>query len=351
MNIGGTIRKNRKMQNLTQEQMANRLGVSAPAVNKWENGMSYPDIMLLAPLARLLKINIDTLLSFQEELSEMEIGQFINELSEEAYSAGFEEAFRHAEEKIREYPNCEKLILWTAQVMNGFLIMNGNDLKEKQVYENKILSWFEKVMVSEDVELAKGAQIYLTQNLIRKDKFEEAQKMLDKIPPLGFDKRSAQIQVYEGQGDYESAYRTLDEMLYQKITEVNTVLMHDISILCRQKEYEEALSYAQLMEKVSELFVLGSYIKYAAYFTIYAEMGRKEKALENLEAMFDEFDIMGKTKESNLYKHMKFKEDAGIEKMKGMILKSFDTDASMDFIREEPRFIKLKERIINEENK
>lgn len=40
MNIGETIRKNRKMQNLTQEQMANRLGVSAPAVNKWENGDS-----------------------------------------------------------------------------------------------------------------------------------------------------------------------------------------------------------------------------------------------------------------------------------------------------------------------
>lgn len=40
MNIGETIRKYRKDRNLTQEEMANRLGVTAPAVNKWENGVS-----------------------------------------------------------------------------------------------------------------------------------------------------------------------------------------------------------------------------------------------------------------------------------------------------------------------
>ena len=49
MSIGKVIRKYRKAQNMTQEEMAGRLGVTAPAVNKWENENSYPDIMLLAP--------------------------------------------------------------------------------------------------------------------------------------------------------------------------------------------------------------------------------------------------------------------------------------------------------------
>lgn len=40
MKIGEIIRKYRKEKNLTQEEMANRLGVTAPAVNKWENGGS-----------------------------------------------------------------------------------------------------------------------------------------------------------------------------------------------------------------------------------------------------------------------------------------------------------------------
>jgi putative transcriptional regulator len=42
MRINEVIRKYRKAANLTQEQVANYLGVTAPAVNKWENGISYP---------------------------------------------------------------------------------------------------------------------------------------------------------------------------------------------------------------------------------------------------------------------------------------------------------------------
>ena len=38
MQIGEIIRKYRKEKNMTQEEMANRLGVTAPAVNKWERG-------------------------------------------------------------------------------------------------------------------------------------------------------------------------------------------------------------------------------------------------------------------------------------------------------------------------
>lgn len=40
MNIGAVIKKYRKEVGITQEEMANRLGVTTPAVNKWENGVS-----------------------------------------------------------------------------------------------------------------------------------------------------------------------------------------------------------------------------------------------------------------------------------------------------------------------
>lgn len=40
MNIGTVIKKYRKEAGITQEEMANRLGVTTPAVNKWENGVS-----------------------------------------------------------------------------------------------------------------------------------------------------------------------------------------------------------------------------------------------------------------------------------------------------------------------
>ena len=82
MQIGKNIRKYRKEKGMTQEEMANRLGVTTPAVNKWENENSYPDISLLPPIARLLEISLDTLLSFQEELTKDEIASIVIEINQ-----------------------------------------------------------------------------------------------------------------------------------------------------------------------------------------------------------------------------------------------------------------------------
>lgn len=80
MRLNEQIREYRKKAGLTQEQVANYLGVSTPAVNKWESGSTFPDITLLAPLARLLKIDLNTLFTFHESLSKEEIGRFCNEV-------------------------------------------------------------------------------------------------------------------------------------------------------------------------------------------------------------------------------------------------------------------------------
>ena len=77
MNIGRIIRKYRKEMGITQEEMAARLGVTTPAVNKWENGNTLPDIGLVAPIARLLGISTDELLSFKEDLTDEEVNIFI----------------------------------------------------------------------------------------------------------------------------------------------------------------------------------------------------------------------------------------------------------------------------------
>lgn len=53
MKISEVIRNYRKKENFTQEQVTNYLNISAPTVNKWGNGISYPDITLLAHLAHV----------------------------------------------------------------------------------------------------------------------------------------------------------------------------------------------------------------------------------------------------------------------------------------------------------
>ena len=61
--LGKRIAQYRKARGLTQEAMAQALGVSPQAVSKWEVGASCPDILLLPQLSNLLGVSVDTLLS------------------------------------------------------------------------------------------------------------------------------------------------------------------------------------------------------------------------------------------------------------------------------------------------
>ncbi len=60
--IGNFISFLRKEQNLTQRELAERLGVTDRAVSKWENGRGLPDLSLLVPLCEALGISVNELL-------------------------------------------------------------------------------------------------------------------------------------------------------------------------------------------------------------------------------------------------------------------------------------------------
>lgn len=65
--IGSRIAQKRKALGLTQEELAQQLGVSSQAVSKWENDISCPDITLLPALAKALGCTTDALLSGKED--------------------------------------------------------------------------------------------------------------------------------------------------------------------------------------------------------------------------------------------------------------------------------------------
>ncbi len=69
MSLSGNIKRLRLEKNLTQEQLAAKLGVSAQAVSKWETSETYPDGALLIPLANELEVSLDEL--FGNELVTM----------------------------------------------------------------------------------------------------------------------------------------------------------------------------------------------------------------------------------------------------------------------------------------
>lgn len=64
--LGEFIAQQRKAQNMTQKDLAEKLHITDKAVSKWERGLSYPDVTLLEPLAAALGLGIEELMACKE---------------------------------------------------------------------------------------------------------------------------------------------------------------------------------------------------------------------------------------------------------------------------------------------
>lgn len=82
LNIGENIRSCRRKMNLTQEQLAEKLGVSFQSVSRWENDLTYPDMELLPALMGIFGVTADELLGISEARKEQEAEEIIRELVE-----------------------------------------------------------------------------------------------------------------------------------------------------------------------------------------------------------------------------------------------------------------------------
>ena len=70
MKIGKIIKKLRKERDISQEKLADYLGISYQAISKWENGTSLPDITLIVPLANFFCVSADELFSLNEQITD-----------------------------------------------------------------------------------------------------------------------------------------------------------------------------------------------------------------------------------------------------------------------------------------
>ena len=103
MELYNNIRDYRKKANLTQEQLAEAMGVTGASVSKWENGQSAPDLGLLTELADFFGISVDALLGHrvrEDRLVELE-----HQVEELVKQGNLEEACTLAEQILRNYPN------------------------------------------------------------------------------------------------------------------------------------------------------------------------------------------------------------------------------------------------------
>ena len=260
MKINEMIRERHIAKKLTQEQMAGYLGVTAPAVNKWEKGTSYPDITLLPALARLLDTDLNTLLSFQEDLSDREIALFLNELSE---------------------------------------------LSEKEGVE----TLYVRALNSSDSAIQNQAKAMLISRYMGRKEYERAQELLNSLPEQDFfDKKQIQVNLLIELGKMGEAAKAAEEKLLSATNEIHATLMSLMEIAIKEDRIDDAEYIANVSKKGADLFDLWEYNSYVAHFQLYLVTKQRKKVLKILVSMLKSLTHKWEINQSPLYRHIKTKE-------------------------------------------
>lgn len=335
MKIGDVIRSYRKNKNLTQEEMARRLGVTAPAVNKWENNVSLPDITLLAPIARLLETTPDTLLSFREELSQEEINAVVQEADAKFQKTSYEEAFEFCRNKIRQYPGCHRLALQLAAALDGWRILKAiPDSQQTGIYDREILEWYEQALQSEEPETKERAADSLFSYYFRREDYEKAEKYLEYFSRTDPVKKIHKALLSEKKGCRNAAYKEYEELLLQTGNVAEMVLGGMFSLAEKDGNLEMAELFVQKMISLSALFETGRYHQLTPKLSLALMKKDREGTKACMEKLLEAVDEIDAYRNSRLYSHLEFKplSPEFTEQMKATLKESFRKDPVYGFV-------------------
>lgn len=90
LTIGENIRNFRKKNDLTQEDLADRLGVTYQSISRWENGTTYPDLELMPAIAEILAVTVDELLGMPQIQKEKRAAETFDELRRECMKHNYD---------------------------------------------------------------------------------------------------------------------------------------------------------------------------------------------------------------------------------------------------------------------
>lgn len=354
MKINEIIRERRLSLGLTQEQIANYLGVSTPAVNKWERGQSYPDITILPALARLLGTDLNTLLCFKENLTEQEIGHFANELVKIAERESIQTAFELAMNKIREYPNCDELILTVALTLDGLISMfqNDNDFVPTELAEN-IEKLYQRAASSKDSAISTRAQSLLVSKYMNRGELDKAESMLNELPDQPpYNKKQLQANLCMMQNQLDEAAEIIERKLLSETSDINMYLFTLTEIALKQGKNDDAAHFADVCQKFAEIFDLWEFSSYVAHFQIAAAEQDAEKCMAVLNKMIPALLAPWDVSASPLYRHIPKREHRD-NMARGILSKILAALENPDedeyaFLRKSPDFREFLDKIKSE---
>jgi transcriptional regulator with XRE-family HTH domain len=282
MEIGKKIYELRKSNQITQEQLAKAIGVSTPAVCKWETGASLPDISLLAPIARILHTNLDDLLSFHEHLSEAELSNITEHMKDTAYQNGLDAAMELGEKYLKEYPNNEELKLRIA--MGPSLLAYAADKKyieddEKyQTLVNRYTTMLEELTNSKDDTIRLASTFAVAGRYMGSQRIEEAEIMLKIMPPQEYDVSHMFPALYLAKGDLENSLEYAQKNMLKDVQNTLLDIRVQYSVYQKKKQYDKALKCAKDFFAIVKIFDFITMSKNELLVDIYLTMNEPKQA-------------------------------------------------------------------------
>ncbi len=278
--FGKRICRLRKQANMTQRELANLLGISEPAVCKWETDSSMPDIMLLAPLARALHTDLNTLLSYEETVSLEQVKEFADTAEEIGRTEGSDAAMRYWKEKLREYPNSELFTMVCARWITKVQIQGETTEEQMQILEGLLL----RLCKSEMAEMKCEAKRYLASFYITGQRFEEAETILSTLPDFDFNARHLKALLLYVKKDYEVARKECEQFLFECVQNALICLSRLAGIAEATKDSEKERMYAEMMCRMEQELGIPFYRGAMQLMDYFLRSGEEEEAAKCFEA-------------------------------------------------------------------
>ena len=322
------------------------VGVSTPAVSKWETNSSYPDITMLAPIARALDTNVDTLLSFNSKLTDEQSAAFAAEVASMAQKEGGQAALKRMNQILHTYPENPMLQFQMSAVLIRFPTQSDAEKEPNRQYAKKML---EVVIESGSAQLFSQAVYLLAALCLEDNELDRAQELLARMPAPSPDAQLMKAALYERRGNMKEAKLTVQTSLYLAFQKVETCLGKLVS----RNYVPETAAALHICEVHRQIAVLMAY-PYAMSDLMFAEVylrdGNLEAASEQILSLAESLHGEVKAWGDELFSELEM--SAGqmnetLHFMRKMVCDSLKTDKMFEPLRENVKYKKAMDLLLS----
>ena len=248
--LSDNIRSLRKARNLTQEQLAEALGVTAGAVYKWEARLSLPELPMLVQMADFFDTSVDALIGYiiKDNRQDATLARLMDLRHAKDVTRGVDEA----EKAVMRYPNCFAIVYQAAVMMKVFgLEQNDKALAARaiELYERALLL-MEQNNDSEISELTIHVDIAECDLMLGHK--EKALETLKANNPMGLNNTMIGMWAITHCGRAEEAENYLSRALLENVSRLFTMTMGFLTLYDKQNRWNEARELARWMLAICE---------------------------------------------------------------------------------------------------